>query len=51
MKKYIVCKCYECEFLTPNVIEQFDDLDLATQYRDLMKQAHPNSMYAVYERI
>lgn len=49
MKKYIVCRGFK--IFNPNVIEQFDDLDLACQYRDIMRANNPDSTFEVYERI
>ena len=49
MKKYIVCRGFK--IFNPSVSEQFDDLDLACQYRDVMRANNPDSNFEVYERI
>lgn len=50
MNKYLVVKIYSGCF-SPTVIEEFSDLNLACMYRDVLKQNHPDSNYAVYELV
>lgn len=49
MKKYVVCKGYKV--FNPDVVEQFDNEEDAQQFATLMEKTHPDTQYAVYERV
>lgn len=49
MKQYVVCKNYRV--FNPDVVEQFDDPNDAQQFAALMEKTHPDTQYAVYERV
>ena len=49
MKKYVVLKGYKTAF-KPDVVEEFDHLEDAQQYCDLMNKIHEDNNYAVFER-
>jgi len=48
MKKYVVLKGYK--MFKSDVVEEFDALEDAQQYCDLMNKTHENDNYAVFER-
>lgn len=48
MKKYVVLKGYT--LFKSDVVEEFDALEDAQQYCDLMNKTHKNDDYAVFER-
>ena len=49
MKKYVVLKGYKAAFRS-DVVEEFDHLEDAQQYCDLMNKIHEGNNYAVFER-
>ena len=48
MKKYVVLKGYK--MFKSDVAEEFDHLEDAQQYCDLMNKTHKGDNYAVFER-
>jgi len=48
MKKYAVLKGYKVAF-KPDVVEEFDHLEDAQQFCDLMNKIHEGGNYAVFE--
>ena len=48
MKKYAVLKGYK--MFKPDVAEEFDNLEDAQQYCDLMNKTHKDNDYGVFER-
>ena len=48
MKQYVVLKGYKAGF-KPDVVEEFDHLEDAQQYCDLMNKIHEGDNYAVFE--
>ena len=47
MKKYVVLKGYK--LFKSDVVEEFDNLEDAQQYCDIMNRTHKDRNYAVFE--
>lgn len=49
MKQYVVLKGYK--LFKSDVVEEFDELEDAQQYCDLMNKVHEGDNYAVYKKV